>query len=89
MRNAWRTLINGKDGKPVLGQRPNLALSLWIICVVANRFITNPTADHNVGLAGHVAITVWAVMEVSRGASYLRRTLGLVVLILTFISWFW
>ena len=65
-----------KDGKWVIVQRPNLLLSIWIVLFALNIFFENK----NMGLLLNSVLFTWAYLEVTEGASYFRRSLGLVVL---------
>ena len=86
MEKAWRTFVNGKDGEPVLWQRPNAPIILWAAAIVIAKFV-HASPWHGVATGiGTLALGVWATMEIGWGASYFRRTLGLVVLIYTILS---
>jgi len=68
------------DGRLVLGQFPNPALSVWLVALVLGRF--DLSAAHAAAVDGvrHGALLVWALDELVRGASPFRRVLGVVVL---------
>lgn len=72
-----------KQGKVAVLQRPNLALSIWIVIAVAKRIFTTGSLYQTLDIVGLVALVVWAVMEIISGDSYFRRGLGLLVLVLT------
>jgi len=69
------------EGRLVLWQAPNPALSVWLIAVVIGFFDLPPSRAEQVDGIRHGALLVWALDEVVRGASPFRRVLGAVVLI--------
>ena len=73
--------IRDRDGKVVLAQAPNPPLLVWLACVVVGW--TGVLDDDKASTIGHVgqgALAAWALDEVVRGASPVRRVLGAVVL---------
>jgi hypothetical protein len=74
------------DGRQTLVQFPNPAISVWLVAVVLGRF--DLSAAHTTAVDGvrHGALIVWALDEVVRGSSPLRRVLGAVVLAFQLVS---
>jgi hypothetical protein len=86
MQKTWRKFVYGKDGTPVMWQRPNLALILWFVFSLSAHFIhANPWHRWLSG-AGAVSLALWALLELIWGASYFRRTLGGLVLAYTILT---
>ena len=68
------------DGKVVLGQIPNLPLIGWLVFAV-RAWISG--ASHWRSAAGFISsafLFTWAYLELTQGANYFRRLVGLVVL---------
>lgn len=87
MKQALDWFIRDKDGKVAVWQNPNLALWLWLGLTVLSRFLGG-WWQQLVSLLALGAIIGWAFLEILSGASYFRRTLGLIVFIFSLISLF-
>jgi hypothetical protein len=81
-----RSLFADKNGRPVLWQRPNAPLIVWAVFTVLGKLLHTGRLATTAGIIAHAAILVWAVLEIGWGASYFRRTLGVIVLVLTIFS---
>lgn len=93
MSSAVRTVTDWlfrdrSTGRIVIGQRPNLPLSLWLVCVVV-RWLVHPGAPWSTVLdvVGTIALVIWAGDEVARGVNPWRRMLGAGVLVALLLSW--
>jgi len=71
--------IRDKNNRIVIWQRPNLPIIGWAVCAIAAHIFH--TANLHTGLAslGTAFLFAWAYLELTQGASYLRRLLGLIV----------
>ncbi len=74
-------LFKDSKGKWVLWQKPNLLLIAWFVAMLLNRALPAGRADRLADLVAFGALFAWAWQEISRGDSYFRRVLGLVVLL--------
>jgi hypothetical protein len=81
-----RKFITDKHDHVVIWQTPNIPLAIWAILAVLSRLFHHGNARSAAELIGHAAIIVWAILEITSGASYFRRTLGAIVLLLTLLS---
>jgi hypothetical protein len=72
--------IKDKDGKVVLGQKPNLPIIVWFITLVINQF-ANGRLYTVADLIGFGALFTWGWLELFDGVNYLRRVFGLLVLL--------
>lgn len=72
--------IRDRHGNVVVAQPPNTAIIVWLAARLLGR--TRVVGDHGDVLdrVGQGALTVWAVDELVRGASPVRRLMGAVVL---------
>jgi hypothetical protein len=86
MQNAWRKFINGKDGTPVLWQRPNVPIIFWALFAVVAKFVPASPWHSIFSVGSSLALATWALMEIGWGASYFRKTLGALVLVYTILS---
>jgi hypothetical protein len=74
--------IRDRDGEVAIAQPPNPALVVWLVTVVVGW--THLLDDRRTAVVGHVgqgALLAWALDELLRGASPVRRLLGAVVLV--------
>lgn len=86
MSVKWRKFFTNKEGEVVLFQRPNVPIIVWFLSMVLATVSTNPVVRSRFGLLATIAIIIWALMEIIWGASYFRRLLGAVVLIVVIIG---
>ena len=73
--------FHSSDGRLILWQAPNPALSVWLAALVLGRFDLSAARESALDGVRHGALLVWALDEVVRGASPFRRVLGTVVLV--------
>ena len=88
MQNLWDKFVDGKDGKPVIAQRPNLPIILWAVFTLLAKFMHTSPWHGLFEVASSVSLAVWAILEIGWGASYFRRTLGALVLAFAIASRF-
>ena len=89
VRTATDWLFRDRStGRLVIGQRPNLPLLLWLVCVVV-RWLVHPAAPRSTVLdvVGTTALAIWAGDEVVRGVNPWRRLLGAGVLVALLLGW--
>jgi hypothetical protein len=72
--------FRSSEGRLTLWQFPNPALFVWAVALVLGRFDLSTTHAAAVDGVRHGALLVWALDEVVRGASPVRRALGAAVL---------
>lgn len=73
--------IRDRDGHVVVAQAPNAAILVWLVTVLVGW--TGALDDDRQAVltsAGRGALAVWALDELLRGASPVRRLMGAVVL---------
>ena len=80
-RGSGRWWLQSADGQFVVWQFPNPALWVWLATVALGLFHLSTDRRTQVQGIGHGALMVWAVDEIVRGASPIRRLLGGVILI--------
>lgn len=80
-----RRFFTNKHGQVVWWQAPNWPIIIWAATTLLSDF-THGTPTRTFGLIAYGALFTWAWLETTRGASYFRRTLGVVVLVLAIQS---
>lgn len=77
------------QGRWTLAQWPNPALSVWLVAVVVGwSGLLGEHATATLRSLGQGALVVWALDEVVRGSSPIRRVLGAVVLAVQLVRLF-
>ena len=81
--------IRDRDGNVVVAQPPNAAILVWLGSLLLGRtgLVDGSTAT-TVRDIGRGALLVWALEELVRGASPVRRVLGAVVLVAVLVGIF-
>ena len=81
-----RWWICDKDGEVNIAQWPNPALLVWLVAVVVGwSGVLGPDRTGAVDIAGGGALVAWALDELVRGASPVRRLIGAVVLVVQLV----
>ena len=74
--------VRDQNGGLTLAQWPNPALAVWLVAVVvAWTGVLGAARTATLGGVGRGALVVWALDELLRGVSPVRRLLGAVVLV--------
>ena len=74
-----------KEGRVVVTQIPNTALVVFVLSSVVTH-ITQGTVNQIAELVAFGTIFTWAWLEVFQGVNYLRRALGLAILVLIVVN---
>jgi hypothetical protein len=74
-----------KNGKVVVWQTPNIPIIGWFVFLLAAK-LTNGHMQITLSFMSTVFLVAWAYLEITKGASYFRRTLGFVILAFTICS---
>lgn len=81
---AW--WVGDQNGKVTLAQRPNPALAVWLVAVVVGwTEVFGAARSANFAGVARGALIVWALDELIRGSSPVRRLLGAVVLVVQLV----
>jgi hypothetical protein len=84
-----RWWICDKDGNVSVAQWPNPALVLWLVTLVLGwTRLLGPDRAAALDAVGAGALVAWALDEVVRGTSPVRRVLGAVVLAVQLVRLF-
>lgn len=79
-RSFWDRFWKDERGRLVIFQWPNKWLYIWAGLVFISFFTTGTAASFWYYLSMGV-LSIWALLEVVRGASYFRRLLGCLVIL--------
>lgn len=84
---AWWTGGRGITG---LAQWPNPAITVWAVALLLKwAEVTGRDTDRLLGGIATGALLVWALDELLRGVSPIRRVMGAVVLVVQVVLLFW
>jgi GH15 family glucan-1,4-alpha-glucosidase len=73
--------IRDRRGRVVLAQPPNAALAVWLLTTAASwTGLVDGDRQAVLTRVGQGALAVWALDEITRGASPVRRLMGALVL---------
>jgi hypothetical protein len=79
---ALNWFFEGKDGRWVIAQWPNLPISVAVIATLLKNIVPYSMANFVVALIAFGAFFTWSWLEIFDGDSKFRRVLGLVVMVL-------
>lgn len=83
--NLWDKFWRDKNGDIVVWQTPNIPLIGWAVLTILCLFTSGKLSDI-FGWAGDASLVIWSVLEITKGVNYLRRVIGLVVLLFAIAS---
>jgi len=79
-------IFRDSEGKVVLGQVPNLPITIWVTATLLKLVFTTGKINDGLDLLAFVSLFIWAGAELFQGVNYFRRALGLVALVSLFAS---
>jgi hypothetical protein len=74
-------VFRDSEGKIVIAQPPNLPLIVWIAASLLKLVVTTGKINLGLELVAFGSLFTWAWEELFQGVNYLRRALGLIVLV--------
>jgi hypothetical protein len=83
--NLWDKFWHDDEGNTVIWQTPNAFLIIWVILTIVSLLVSGKTADV-LSFIGWASLIIWSVLEVWKGVNYFRRLLGLIVFVLSALS---
>ncbi len=72
-----------KSGKIVLAQAPNIWLLGWVALTLISFVVPHAKSHDMLQLVKDILLGIWAILELTKGVNYFRKTLGLFVLTFT------
>ncbi len=88
IRQLAHAFIRDKNNNVAIWQYPNPPIIGWFVCAVAAHFFRMGNLHTGLATLGTTLLFVWAYLEISQGASYFRRVLGLVVALTIAVRYF-
>ncbi len=87
-RSFLERCYTDSKGRVSLLEAPNFPITVWAVCRIALLFLpkNGSTIYHLLDVVAFGALFTWAWLELSSGVNYLRRLLGLIVIIVTTIG---
>jgi hypothetical protein len=67
------------EGNIVIGERPNLPILVWIVCLILQQFVGGMFYSF-LDIVSFGAIFTWAWLEIFSGTNYFRRLAGIIVM---------
>jgi hypothetical protein len=80
------TFFKDKDGRVVIWQWPSLPIYGWLVCKIVARLVPEGHLQTGFEQLSMAFLFTWAFLEITKGVSYFRRALGLVVMVLLVMS---
>jgi hypothetical protein len=88
-RFSPRWWVVDRQNRPALAFWPNPALSVWLLSIVVGwTTLLDSHRSATLTMVGKGALVVWALDELVRGASPVRRILGAAVLVVELVQLF-
>jgi amino acid permease len=81
MKKYFDALFKNSDGEVVIGQAPNLPITIWASTTFLGFITSDGPIKDVLQIVAATALAVWALMEVFQGVNYFRRLLGSIVLL--------
>ena len=81
-------LISGKDGRVYIVQWPNIPIIGWFLSMIIATLVASESSKVGFSNLSLAFLAVWSYLEATQGLSYFRRTLGIIVAMLTIYSFF-
>jgi len=81
-RSLWDKIWRNEDGDVVIWQWPNIWLIAWAGVNFVSIFVSSRGVSKAIWWVGFVLLMVWAILEITKGANYFRRALGVAVFLL-------
>ncbi len=73
------------EGKIVIGQSPNIPITVWLLLTVASMLTAGDLSD-SLAILSRMVLFAWSYLELTRGESSFRRVIGVSVLFYLVIS---
>ena len=88
MGKRFKKLFTDKNGKVVIFQPPNLPLIGWLVCMIVALLLPIGFLKNGFMNLSGAFLFLWAYQEITQGASYFRRSLGVVALLIVLSGYF-
>ena len=79
--NLFDRLFRDSTGEIVIMQSPNLPIIVWVSATLLKFFFKTGQTKVALDILAFVSLLYWSFLEITQGADYFRRDLGVIVLI--------
>jgi hypothetical protein len=86
--HMFQKFIRDKNGNVVIWQAPNIPLIGWLVFKLLSIVLSQGHLKDGFGLISSAFIFTWTYLEITDGASYFRRLLGLIVMAVLVVGFF-
>ena len=84
-RSLWDKTWRDRRGRVIVWQTPNAPLMAWLVLTIFSLLVNGRLANI-LYWVGSAALITWSLLEIFKGVNYVRRALGLLVLVLAVAS---
>ncbi|MBC7869179.1 hypothetical protein H7X69_03330 [Candidatus Saccharibacteria bacterium] len=88
LKRLTNKLVKDKNNNVVILQFPNLPLIGWFVLILFAQFVPSGLLKTGFENLSSALLFVWAYLEITQGASYARRLLGVVVITVVISGYF-
>jgi hypothetical protein len=74
-------LFRDSTGEIIIGQPPNLPIIIWVAATLLKLVFKTGQVKILLDLLAFGSLLYWSFLEITQGANYFRRDLGIIVLI--------
>ncbi len=83
-RDLWDKIWKDRHGDVVIWQFPNVPLFAWVGFTILSLLVNGKLSDVLFWLSS-ASLIIWSLLEIFKGVNYLRRALGIFVLVLAIV----
>ncbi|MCY7335764.1 MAG: hypothetical protein LH613_06060 [Chamaesiphon sp.] len=84
--NLFDRLFRDNTGEIVVAQAPNIPILVWIAATLLKLVFKTGQVKIALDVLAFGSLLYWSFLEITQGATYFRRDLGVIVLIALMIS---
>jgi hypothetical protein len=87
--NLFDRLFRDSTGEIVIAHSPNLPIIIWLSVTLLKFFFKTGPTKIALDILAFGSLLYWSFLEITQGADYFRRDLGVIVLIALITSVIW
>ncbi len=88
MQELFWGFFKNKNGDIIIWQSPNLLLYLWGLLKIITFTLANTQLKNGLRYTASAVLFSWAYLEITKGQSNFRKSLGVIVLLATVGGYF-
>jgi hypothetical protein len=86
LNTAVSRFFKDKDGHILIGQKPNIPIIGWFVFMLLSHLFNASHLRTTLEFISMAFLFTWAYLELTQGANYFRRLLGLIVFMIILVS---